>query len=141
MSDLLNISKTIGAIVLGIAWLGLIPFYGAPFVGCSEIAYLTIKLGCSSWPEFLRGFGVILICLLVSPPRVQLHFYVLLILASVTILGGVAALKSGDMPDFHSLRDLLRSILYGAPLFLGGLSAYFSYLGVTRFLKRGVGDN
>ena len=133
------VCRVIAAITLVILWLGAIPLYGTPFVGCSEIGYFAVTAGCSNWPEFIRGFGVVLICAVVGPAQVYLHYFSLLFLAVVTVLGGFTNINSGEHLEIGGLPDLLDSALFGLPLFVGGVIAFVLYLGVRKYLRMNAG--
>lgn len=63
----LYMARMVAAIALSVIWFGVIPLYGMPFGGCLEYGYSTLMRGCSSWPEFMRGFFFSAIFFLLAP--------------------------------------------------------------------------
>ena len=121
--------RLIIALVLSIAWAGSIPVYGMPFGGCDAYGYATLELGCSTWLEFIRGFGFVLIWLVVAPTRTWLYFLVLLLLVMLSVyqdvrFNGLTLLQSAD--------GWYLALAQGFPILLGGLVALAIYSGVRR---------
>ena len=110
----------------GLYLLSLIPLYGALFGGCDAAGFATLQLGCSDWPEFLRGF-VFVACCAVAPRQFYLALIATVIVFAVAALGGAAYVGAGQF-GYSSPRDAVFVFLAGLPVFLGGLVAYVFHL-------------
>ena len=138
MSIYVDLLRIITAFGLAFVWCGLIPIYGTPFGGCTVQGYLTLELGCSSWPEFLVGFGAVLIIAVISPYRARMHFVAVGLFAFVAILGGFSNIGLAYLPSFSRPIDWLYLAYHGSPVFFGSLTALLLVLGLVHFLTRGA---
>jgi len=133
----LSITKTVlrifVALVLSIGWVGLIPIFGMPFGGCDTYGHATSELGCSSWPEFVRGFGFVLIFIAIAPNRTWSQVLVMTLLAVLSILQEI---KTNGFAFLQSADGFFHAIAQGLPIITGGLVAFGLYFGVRQVAHR-----
>ena len=116
---LIAVSGSALGIFLAFLWWGMLPIYGLPFGGCGPDA---TDPGCRNWPDAVRGFGSVIIALVVGP---RSRFYlamVLLLFFLVVALGGPVKFRLGDV-YIASFGDLRHSVRFGLPFLAGGLMA------------------
>lgn len=130
--------RIIVVLVLSIVWVGLIPIYGQPFGGCDFAGYATLELVCSSWPEFLRGFGFVLIWLAITPARIWLYVLVLSLLAVLSVMEQI---RFGSLWYAQSGDELVAALAYGLPIITGGLVAFAMYFGIRRVFQKKQQDS
>lgn len=117
------ILKIIAAIVISVIWLPIIPIYGAPFGGCEANGFLTLKIGCSEWPEFIRGFVFIIILSLICKKYISVAIIGLCVIGLISVLGGFELIWQGEIYRFQSVERLYFSVTEGFPLLFGGFIA------------------
>ncbi len=130
--------RIVVALVLSIVWAGLIPIFGEPFGGCNAHGYVTFELGCISWPEFVRGFGFVLIFMAIAPARISLHVVALTLLAVLSVSQEV---RFNGLTPLQSADGLLLALARGLPIILGGLVAVGMYFGIRQFTQRYARDH
>lgn len=136
MRILTIIFRVIAAITFAIIWLGVIPIYGGPFGGCETSGYLTLKVGCSDWPIFLRGFGFVLIPAVIAPSQTGLHYVAIIIIGAVTLIGGFEGWRTGLYYDIKNFDDMLYMALGKSPLAVGGLVGLLLFLSGKKFIDK-----
>ena len=119
--------------MISIVWVGLIPVFGRPFGGCDVYGYTTFELGCSTWPDFTRGLGFVLIWLVVAPARRWSYVLVLLLLV---ILAVDEEVKYNGFALLQSAEGWYLAIAQGFPILLGGLIALGMYSGIRYAVAR-----
>lgn len=133
MRSTANILRVILSIMIGLAFMGLMPVYDEPFVGCQTRGFATLVLGCSLWPDFLTGLVTALVIALIGPRQLRPQLWGLTIVTIIAILGGPAAIKSGMHLNILKPAEMM---FYwrgsGLALFLGGLMGS----GIFYFLSR-----
>ena len=138
----MRIVRDVIAIVVAIILFGLIPIYNQPFVGCSDTRLFTAQLGCSLWPEFLRGFIFLASLVILATHKRILAGIGLGVILVVVLLGGVQLLFTGEA--FGYLRDYYMEIRahISSPLLIGALSsAVFFLLCFGLFRREGSDAN
>lgn len=132
----LYMARMVAATTLSIIWLGVIPLYGMPFGGCLESSYLTLMRGCSSWPEFMRGFGIGAILFLIAPKGYGRGVIFFAIISLGVLLIGVRAY--GSVFEVNSVRDFVDFLRKPSPFILGGIASLFIILGMRFYSGKGV---
>lgn len=125
----LYMARMVAAIALTIIWFGVIPLYGMPFGGCFEYGYSTLMRGCSSWPEFMRGFFFSAIFFLLAPKgygRVVIFF-------ALFALGvfWIVVRTTGLVYEMKSVQDVVEFLRGPSPFILGGIASLFVVLGMN----------
>ncbi len=119
----MNIFRAILGLSAGILGAALIPVYSAPFSGCEATGFLADEAGCSSWPEFMRGF-VFVICCTLAPVEYRLPLIALLVLFLLAFLGGVESIMTGEYFRFSTTEPFS---LFAYWALIGGFLAYVVY--------------
>ena len=133
-----TVLRIVVALVLSIVWVDLIPLYGMPFGGCDTQGYATLQLGCSSWPEFIRGFGFVLIWLAIIPARLWLYILVLTLLAVLSVM---EQFRTGILWCAQSAEELIAALAWGLPIITGGFVAFAMYAGIRLLVQKKQQDN
>lgn len=125
----LYMARMVAAIALTAIWFCVIPLYGMPFGGCLEYGYSTLMRGCSSWPEFMRGFFFSAIFFLIAPKghgRIVI-FFALFALGVFWIL----IRTTGLVYEMNSVQDVVEFLRKPSPFILGGIASLFVVLGIS----------
>lgn len=130
--------RIVVALVMSIAWVGLIPIYGEPSGGCYTSGYATLEYGCSSWPEFIRGFGFVLIWLAIAPASMWLYFLVLTLLAVLSVMEQI---RIGSLWYAQSAGEMVAVLTQGFPIITGGLVAFATYSGIRQVVQKKQQDS
>lgn len=124
MKTLGFVFRVVAGITLAFFWIAVIPVYGEPFDGCKVSGYLTLQLGCSVWPQFISGFGFVLIAAVIAPSKARLHYVAVVVIVVITLLGGFEGLKTGVLYDVSCLDDRVAIAAAAYPLAVGGLMVF-----------------
>ena len=130
--------RIVVALVTSIVWTGLIPVFGMPFGGCDAYGCTTFELGCSAWPEFIRGFGFVLIWLVIAPSRKWLYVLALILLAVLSVFHEI---KMNGFTLLQSADGILLAVSQGLPILLGGLTAFGMYVAVRQIAGKYLQNN
>lgn len=102
MKKLLDSFRMLLGIILGLAFLGIIPIRSQPFPGCDSVGYSTLVLGCTSWVYLFSGLGMVLLISVIGPKKMKPHFWGLVMVILLSLFGGTEAIKHGDYVDIFS---------------------------------------
>lgn len=128
--------RIVVALALSIAWAGIVPYYSAPFEGCDTSGYLTLKLGCSNWPEVARGFGFVILLTTIGPRHRFFHLVALLLLACLSVVNQI---KTGTLSTESSDGELFFVQKQSLQVLVGGLIAFALYFGFRETANRYLG--
>lgn len=130
--------KVLLSVMVGLAFMAIMPIYDEPFGGCQDRRFITLVRGCSLWPDFLIGLGVVLLVASLGPNRRLTHLWGVGVVTAVAVLGGPGAIKAGIHLDLWSQPSNL--IFYwrgsGMALVLGGLVGSGLLMIIPHWLRR-----
>lgn len=115
-----NLIRALIGIALGVIGFALIPSYGGPFIGCEGSRWLTLELGCSYWPEILRGALFVLPIAILAPRHWILPVIAVALLFILSFLGGIEGIQTGRYLSIGSIADIYHLFLGSYQNFLGG---------------------
>ncbi|WP_440223063.1 hypothetical protein ACQQ2N_18590 [Dokdonella sp. MW10] len=131
-----DLLRALIGIIAGVAVMGAVPIYSEPFLGCQVRGFATLMKGCSVWPDFIAGLATVLVVTVIGPARFRPQLRGLVLVATVVVLGGLAAIKSGMHPNLSRPAEM---VFYwegaGLALFLGGLTGSGIALYLSHLLK------
>lgn len=118
-----RLAGAILGVALGVLGFGLVPVFGAPFIGCGESAFgrWGLAAGCSLWPEVLRGGLLVAPIAWLAPRAWRLPVVAVAVLVMLSFVGGIGALAHGPGVPLDSPAALLDAFMQGFPNALGGL--------------------
>lgn len=122
----IDVARLVTGLIVSILFLMSQNIYGSPFPGCEARGFFTLQSGCSYWPEFICGFGIVSLIAIIGGSRIHAKFIGLMIVVSIAIVGGLNAFQTGDyLYALHNLGETLFSLHWIlSPLLLGGVVAY-----------------
>lgn len=109
----MRLAKIFGGVGLIFIMILLFPIYDMPYEGCAKYGFLGFVPGCSLWPEFFLGMGLIAIVSIIFRGRILAHYLVFALIAAVGLVGGprsIKAIKAGLQPDTSSFVSYIQSI-------------------------------
>ncbi len=122
----LSVARTTLSIAAGVVFASQIPVYDHPFGGCEVSGFLTLQVGCSDLPEFLRGF-LFVACFALAPRQYRLPLLATTVLLVVAVFGGLPNIMTGQA-EYSAIIDGVFVMMVGLPIFIGGLMAYALYV-------------
>lgn len=118
-----RLAGAILGVALGVLGFGLVPVFGAPFIGCGESAFAgwSFVAGCGIWPEVLRGGLLVAPIAWLAPRAWRLPVVAVAVLVMLSFVGGFGAPAHGHGVPLDSPGALLDAFMQGFPNALGGL--------------------
>ena len=130
---LISITQGLIAFICAVFWLGtILPSYGLPFGGCDRAVFAP---GCSDWPDVVRGFGFLLILLVIGPRKSVYLIVSLIMFAIICLTDGLLLLKTGELFSIKSIEEFIWLIQRGLDYFVGGIVALGMYIAVIHLWK------
>ncbi len=122
----INVARLAVGLAVSVVFLMSRDVYSSPFPGCETRGFFTLQPGCSSWSDFISGFGMVLLIAVIGGERIHAKFIGLAIVIFLAIIGGPGALQTGN---YLYVLDNLNEVLFSlhwilSPLLLGGVVAY-----------------
>ncbi|NLB13624.1 MAG: hypothetical protein GX826_06355 [Gammaproteobacteria bacterium] len=119
-------ARLIAGLTLAVVFLASQSIYSEPFPGCEVRGFLTFQRGCTSWADFLAGFGVVLLMGVVGGRRLHAGLIGLVLVFVLAIFGGLASIQAGEhLYIFENTGDVvLIWRWFDFPILLGGVVAY-----------------
>ena len=127
--------RVLVALSLAVWWVSLLPIHSEPFSGCEVRGFLTLQSGCSDWPQFLRGFGLVLIAGVIAPGKFKPQYLALITVLLVAPFAGFEGLRLGLHLDVDGISDLVGGFLDASPLVIGACFALVLDTGVRSIVN------
>ena len=124
--NIINSLRIVFALMCSVAWFGFIPVYGEDFGGCEIRGFHTLETGCSSWPEFFRGFGVVFLFALITPRHIIFPLFAIVFVTILSLAGGAENLNIGENSLQYDLEHFLWLAGSQLPFLLGGFTGLLS---------------
>ena len=136
----MRLSRDIAALVVSVALFGVVPIYGAPFGGCVESGFRTFAIGCSAWPEFIRGFIFIAAIVIIAAHKRVLTAFGLVAVLLVVMAGGAELVRTGEGTAYFQANYLAIAEHVSNPLLVGGFVALLLHLAISKLIRSGTNN-